>query len=761
MANIINFNDDDKSKQAGGDQPQAGASASITPVSAFNAQQSVPQAQQGSQPASSGQFTNIQKYLQANKGAGQQVAGGINKQMDKSLQPGQIQQEDATKAFQSSVQQANDVLGRGQGYSQQLQAPVKQTQGIIGTPAAPGIQPVNAQQVPQEQAFDPSSLVNDQQKLVDFTKIRTGQGVDEEALRNSATQAQNLAANNQMTGQNLLDQTKSTSGRAGLVSQAFNRPNYTQGQQKLDTLFLTGAGKQGINAVQDQAKQNLGKLNDTFNQSTAGVNQAGDIGTREKTLQDEMQNRANALESGYISNLQGLMPQVNQMRDAEKARWQNNFDILTGKKQGTIDNDIFNEYALHNGEHSYNVLNDPNLTLRQIANVSDRNAENVQDVSTQGDVDYYKMLAQLSKGNVDANGNFVAPTSDQLQLKNASDLERATAAKVGEGSLRSNIDKAQQNFIDNAIKSTITGYGTDTGSNGIFGGGSDAHGTASVNLAQYLNNLNLGTSGANSTNRGDYSQLASYLNNPGFTLGNSLFSGITGGPNITGSVGNMINSMTGASSGSQSKANYDAQNDLIRNLFGTLQGQGYNNYVTTTGNKNVDDLVAQQRNAAIDKVNILDRDMYGYKQLQDPGYLDRQTRMTANNSGQLINQDYDNAEAYAKAHGITQDNLANLLDRSNPDIFSQTPTKESGLDTRGYRQLQDYLNIRGGVQDQYNKKLAEQSGWQQHFNDINTNTQNQINARLGINNNDISTNDTTEGGPMSLAEALQARLGGK
>jgi len=628
MANIINFNDENKDKDQ---QENQQVSNAISPFvsSGGGQQQQAPQQPQSQAPnkaASSGQFTNIQKYLGANKGAGEQIAGSVQSKMNKNLQPGIRQQESEASKVAAGVQAANQTLDRGQGYQQELSAPAKAAQlpGTVGVTNASGfgadeasgtvMNKAQAQQVvpgtPGAQAnlsvsqtFNPEAFVNDQNKLTDFTKIRLGQGVDEQTLKTQAEKSQTLAGASENQAKDLFGRTRSAIGRTGLIGETFNRPNYTQGQQRLDSLFLTGAGKKGINAIQDTAKTNAVSAADRLMRSGQDVSKVGEVGTREQQLQQNLQNRANELETGYISSLDSLVPEINNMRGAERQKWQNNFDILTGKKQGTIDEDIFNELQLRNNERSFNVLNDPNLTLRQIADVSDRNAVNYRDVASQSDVDYYNKLAQLSKGTLDASGNFTGPAEDQLQLTKASDMARAAASKTGDASLRNKLDTALKSFLDKAKKSTVTGIGTDEGSSGMFGSGGTAVAQSGLNVADYLNS----TGGINTKRDSVNNPTADMISSGAALTGLNPLGYIGAVPG----VGSAINSITGADGGSGTAANYRSQNALIDSLNNYLTNAGYGNFITKTGNKNTDDLARQTAAISQDWLDVSTRNRYG------------------------------------------------------------------------------------------------------------------------------------------------------
>lgn len=695
MANIINFNDENKDQEQQGNQQVSNA---ISPFVSGGAQQQAPQQPQAQAPnkaASSGQFTNIQKYLGANKGAGEQIAGSVQTKMNKNLQPGIKQQESEASKVAAGVQAANQTLDRGQGYQQELSAPGK----MAALPQAPAAQKVNGpvfdtsfgkdlvdpaiyqrnqvqekmspggiptgeanplvqtQQAPQPQAFNPEAFVNDQNKLTDFTKLRLGQGVDEQGLKTQAETSQTLAGASENQAKDLFGRTRSAVGRTGLIGETFNRPNYTQGQQRLDSLFLTGAGKKGINAIQDTAKGNVTSASDRLMRSGQDVNTVGDVGSREQQLQQGLQNRANELESGYISSLDSLVPELNTMRGAEREKWQNNFDILTGKKQGTIDEGIFNELQLRNNEHSFNILNDPNLTLRQIADVSDRNAVNYRDVASQSDVDYYKKLAQLSKGNIDASGNFVGPQEDQLQLSKASDMARAAASKTGDASLRSKLDVALKDFLDKSKKSNITGIGTDEGTSGMFGSGGTAVAQSQLNVGDYLNR----TGGIN-TRKDSVGNPTADMISTGAALGGLNPLGYLGA--IPG-VGSAVNSISGADSGSGTAANYRSQNALIDSLNNYLTNAGYGNFITKTGNKNTDDLSRKTAAISQDWLDVSTRNRYGGvtgdpKNLTGSRLEEYNQKKRENAAAQQLVQDEFNKRLGLSANDANNPKLANL-----------------------------------------------------------------------------------------------------
>lgn len=696
MANIINFNEDDKNKQSNAGQPASSQPATIAPVSGGASTQNAQQ--QG--PASSGQFTNIQKYLSANKGAGQQISGGVQQQLNKGIQPLKTQQESQANQFKQSVQNANDVLGKGQQYNQQLQAPVASTTGIMQSQTTqntmnPGLGSETAsaamtkqqalnQPVQPVNTFDPNAIVGDVNKLAEFTKIRLGQGVDEQALKSQAQQAQNTAANLQQKASDLAQQTATAQGRSGLVNQAFSRPGYTQGQQRLDSLFLSGAGPQGVNAIRNTAKQNVAQAGDIYSQAQAGTKQADDVATQEQNIQKSLQERANALESGYMQNLQNLIPEVNKQRDAERARWQQNYDILTGNKQGTIDQDVFNQLGLKSGERTYNVLNDPNLTLRQIANISDYNAATAQDVASQKDVDYYNALAKLSKGGLNASGQFTGPDASQLQLQGASQMGAAASALTGENSLRNRLNAADQSFQDYLKNAVISAQGSDTGSSNVFGGGANAVANAQVKLADFLNGANPNVSSAygkdNASVIGGIANagLNNPLNNAG-SIGGFASLLASGAANPLNNLSGALGTAFGGNAGSASAAQFRAQNTLLDQIASQLNQKGFGNILTQTGNKQLGDVI--QHGADLSQEQLDDQwgnPVYGMSDEQIKstyGNVDKYNRLTQNKD--MVSYDPDTGK-YALDKNIGISGYANsVLDKGGYDYLLSEENKRA------------------------------------------------------------------------------------
>lgn len=177
---------------------------------------------------------NIQSYLRANQGAGQQLAQGIGNQFQKQ-----------TNQFGQQVQQAgNQAQSQANPLQQQLGS---QAQNVITTSFK-----------------NPQDLLNQQDQLAQFQKLRDQgyQGDISNVQQNAQTAQQKLQS--QLSGIQQQAQGAGTeSGRFQLLRNTFGQPQYTQGQQKLDQLFLQaqpGAGQQlksNLSGLTNQAGQQL------------------------------------------------------------------------------------------------------------------------------------------------------------------------------------------------------------------------------------------------------------------------------------------------------------------------------------------------------------------------------------------------------------------------------------------------------------------------------------------------------------------------
>lgn len=243
--------DDDQQAAPSLGGPAASTSSAGTPAAASTAR-----------PAMPGNRPNIQQYLQANQGAGEKLASGI------------------TGGFQKQVNKFGEEVGKTRGALESGSRPLEQKLGDEGS------------QFAQSSFKDPQSLLNQQSQLDEFRRLQ-GQGYkgDISSLQQNVANQQ-TALQGRLAG---LDESAKGSatetGRFQLLRNTFGQPNYTQGQQRLDQLFLQA--QPGVNR---QLQQNLQGMSGQASQ------QAKAFGTEATSRLDAL-NKLSADRAAQISGL--------------------------------------------------------------------------------------------------------------------------------------------------------------------------------------------------------------------------------------------------------------------------------------------------------------------------------------------------------------------------------------------------------------------------------------------------------------------------
>lgn len=304
MAYEYKFNDEDDDKT--GQPPESANSAPLGGTGALGAQAS-PGIQ--TRPTTPSGRPNAQQYLQANQGAGANLASGIEKTV--SGQAAKVQ---------SGIDSARN----------QLNSSSRPLETSLGSQAQTNI----------NQAFqNPADILKQKNQLAEFTKLRDqGYAGDINALgaNQAAANQANQAQVNQLGQTTGLGNTEA--GRYQLLRQSFGQPNYTTGQQRLDQLFL-----------QAQPGVNRGLQNNLADTQKHVLNGYSSLGTDTQAKLDAL----NAMSKGNskaISNLflngnttnpnqlgiRGIESDAQQRYAADQARAAQLPDILARIKNNTV-----------------------------------------------------------------------------------------------------------------------------------------------------------------------------------------------------------------------------------------------------------------------------------------------------------------------------------------------------------------------------------------------------------------------------------------
>lgn len=509
------------------------------------------------QPKGSGRFTNIQKYINANQGAGQRLASGVEKRVQAQVNPNVEKSQSQASQIAEQVNKAKGTLGQGQA----LQAQVS------------------------DKNFDATGFAAQEPNVQQFTQFRTGQAIDENALRSQAEQAQMQALQGQQQAQGFNQQLGTEAGRQQLLKQTFSPTrNYGVGQQRLDNLFLQQASPElrNISKNLNQTQQQLGNLGLQAEQKRQIIS---DLAGQEQQLVQGLTTAVGDRERDLTTGLENRIGEVNTQRGLEQQKYQSFLDNLLqsgqGKKiEGQLDENLIKELGLNLGQQTFNVLKNPTLSASEFLQTG-RNANSIQDIAQQADVDKYQALAKL--GGFDA------------KLTKAGELDKAASFKQGEGSIVDRVNQAKTKFLEDAINQNLVGSGAwDWKSKDTFRGKKGTErASATLNLNDVLGgDYEAAMANASNSKAGTLAQQI-VQNDMGDLSGLPLPLGLANMPGRA--IGTGIDAITNAlpgvfgdpNAGKQQRARAEAQRianeDVKAKLDAYLRQQGFDQYLGSEG----------------------------------------------------------------------------------------------------------------------------------------------------------------------------------
>ena len=415
----------------------------------------------GGTPAAGGQSSgssatpyqppNVSQYLQANQGAGQQLTGGITKDVQNQANQLNNQVSNTSQQLNSQYQPLNQTLG-SQG-QQVIQSAFKDPQALLDSYNAAKTnstsQPLSDQQQQQADQYNQFQQLNS-----------GGYNGAIQSYGQAGSQAQN-DLNNQY--QNIAQQAGSATnemGRNQLLQHAVGQGNYNQGEQTLDSLFLQGApGQQNAqgNSNLQQLQQNLGGINQQANQAVQGFGQ--DINSKLAALQGLSSSDQSGIQNMFLNgNDQGTgLNQIGANVAQEYATGQANSAAQQAslgagvKNANTLTADQLQQLGLTGGTNTWGV-ND--LTPYLTNNALTSNAQ----TATPEEFARYNALNQLAGGpnglqtsifgNATTAGGYT-PTSFDANAFNS-----AVAGK--QGTLQGDMKTQAQNLYNSMIQQSST-----------------------------------------------------------------------------------------------------------------------------------------------------------------------------------------------------------------------------------------------------------------------------------------------------------------
>ena len=504
MAVRINLNDEtDQQNAQGGSQPQPLQTiGTATPAG----QAPTGQAPMRPQPQGSGRFTNLQKYIQANKGAGQRIAGQVGQTVQKDVSQQQQKAQQYYNQLGQNIQQSRQAAEQGAGFQQQLQnigtgiesqiyKPTYDEAAFTQQYAAPettqvltpeevekqrqdaytkwkqqqDVQALQKWQGQQDAPSDVEQFVSDEDKFRRFQDIQAGRGINEQLLQLQQQKAQQQAQTVQRTAQQAQEQLGTEAGRFELLRKAFGgatRPGYTQGQQRLDQILLGQTG--GLRQTQADVAQQLRTAQE---QARLAGGQAGEVSrltAQERGLMEQIGQQSQSNEAAYRQMLESYIDPLNVQRQQEfeqlgqsLSTYIPTYNEETGKyiQQGWqpgLTEQQMGKLGLSDANQGvYNVFKDEAFQqAMKMGTPEERNAMLAKVISEQGAQaqSAQDVARQQDVTRYQALAKILGMTPEEQQITAPSQLGEAWTAKTGEGEggLRERLSEAERLFREAA-----------------------------------------------------------------------------------------------------------------------------------------------------------------------------------------------------------------------------------------------------------------------------------------------------------------------
>lgn len=447
-------NSGQQTQQQGDNQQGVSTGSGGSRISSFSSGTQAPQ-------QSSGRFTNIKKYVDANRGAGEQlgnrITSGLEKETVKATDQSQAQQ------IAQNVQAERDRIGQGNTFNNRLKN--DEARQIYGN---------------EGEKTEFSNLLNQRNELSNLGEAKTKAEQDQiAAIQKAQGNVNNLGTE---------------SGRFQLLQNTVRNPNYSTGQQRLDQLVLQAGNPQQLVDAQrnlgQQIKTSSGQLQDMY----------GNIGTNLQTGSTEANEVANLLKNTLGTQTDNLVTAQEDKRIAanDLATKQNAAleRILSGNPLAgdyeAIGPNMLSDAGLKAGMRTYNTLTGDNW--KNYYQAGD-NQLTKQDVISADDFARYEALRGLAEqgltdftqagGNYNTTGLKGDLSSDIIQqradLENLlNNVQRYTANQSG-GSFNSS-DWAEANLL-----SVLKQLENPNITQGYYNGPKDQINLNSITEGNYIN----------------------------------------------------------------------------------------------------------------------------------------------------------------------------------------------------------------------------------------------------------------------------------
>jgi hypothetical protein len=284
------------------------------------------------QPAASGQYSTLQKYLGANQDAGQriasQVGGNIQNEAQNAATTSQRelgQAAGANTAFDTNIAKANS-------FTAQLNTPATQQSNAAPTAKAYDVNSYSTNLSGQQAAKD---IASNTDKLNEFKGYASGDTLAKNRAESDKQQQEAAKATDAELKKN---QTASTninteSGRGKLLNDVFNNQNYRSGLKQLDQAFLQNDKSNTLNQISNNLKSNVATIQKRNNDAAAAKTLLEQLTGQGNDAVTGLTNRTTEMNKQYEDSLNARLSNINQAKDDRLTYLKNQFADLRDNNQ--------------------------------------------------------------------------------------------------------------------------------------------------------------------------------------------------------------------------------------------------------------------------------------------------------------------------------------------------------------------------------------------------------------------------------------------
>jgi len=489
-----------------------------------------------------GQYSTLQKYLSANQGSGQRLAGAIGSNVNKEITGLKDSTGREINEAGAANQNINQLTGTTSDFTNKLKT-ANTVQPPTPTGKAYGVEGYATNLSGAQAAAD---ISKNQDQLNTFRGIATGDTSSKlkEESNKQANEALNASAKAYDTNKERQSQLNNFGDRSVLLQKAINSRNQRAGLQNLDNALLSQDKSGTLNQVNQNLQANTKSLQENKNVATAKQEEVGTLSTAQAAAELGLNNRLGEMTAEQQKALTDRVAQINDAKTKTKARLEADYkkfqdtgevsqalydtlqlgnvqdvDVAAGVGGGTVTAQKMtpNETPRQKQIRLFNVLKDRGLNSFLDTGLLDTQAMSGQDVVNQQDMDNLNSLAALTGGT------------------NNAQLSKFGNKQIGESSLDEALNTRAQDFLNKDLQQRYSASGSDTQS---MGGGKKGYGasSATATLDDYLYGQGIARQSSNSVGGGAMNFLDAIVNAP-----NSLLTG-----NISNLTNNLQDAFTGA-----------------------------------------------------------------------------------------------------------------------------------------------------------------------------------------------------------------------